>query len=229
MILHLVNALSLTGAIPSWPGWSSSLSSSWPLSASWIHRRRVLGLTCHRRAWALVPCLDAPSSNLHFSRLQLECLSAVSALAWHALAGHVLITATVWAFRLALPLSVYIRYELLDLGYGILLASLGPVELLVDRSSDFSNFSLAPVARLVVSARWRCSSNIYSNVYAQMPFHGKFSRYPAISAVFFFSRHGTCTTVCPYNQPWREFSFHGRTPNSKFSFNLSQRGLKFCI
>ena len=29
--------------------------------------------------------------------------------------------------------------------------------------------------------------------------------------------------------PVRDFSFHGRTPNSKFSINLSQRGLKFCI
>ena len=47
------------------------------------------------------------------------------------------------------------------------------------------------------------AQNGVNRVYAQMPFHGKFSRYPAISAVIFFSRHGTCT-VCPYNQKTME-------------------------
>ena len=37
-------------------------------------------------------------------------------------------------------------------------------------------------------------------VFAFLPFYGWFSRYPAISAVDCFSRHGT-HTVSPYNQP----------------------------
>ena len=39
-----------------------------------------------------------------------------------------------------------------------------------------------------------------NRVSAFLPFYGWFSRYPAISAVDCFSRHGT-HTVSPYNQP----------------------------
>ena len=53
----------------------------------------------------------------------LERLSAFSALARRTLARHVLIAAAVFAFRLALLLSVHIRYERFDLGYGILAVS----------------------------------------------------------------------------------------------------------
>ena len=74
----------------------------------------------------------------------------------------------------------------------------------------------------------RCQWFVYNRVFAQRPFHGWFLRYPAISGVKWFLRYGA-HTVSPYNQPWREFHFTVEPSNSKFSMNLNQISLEFCI